>query len=125
MTYSNNPFSGTFSARGVSDGTYGNNLIECVTDCPVQTAAERINHPTINVNHLAGAIYFDAALSYAFGSESSAQTQVFFNVRNLTNKDPVIVAGGPSGLPYDTVTTNPANYDSLGRTFLAGVRIKL
>jgi len=51
--------------------------------------------------------------------------KTYFNVRNLTNKDPVIVAGGPSGLPYDTVTTNPANYDTLGRVFQLGVKVKL
>ena len=123
VTYSNNPFSGTFSARGVSAGTYGNNLIECTSGCPTST----IDHPTININHISGAVYFDVAMSYTLmmGSGASTEVQTFFNVRNLTNKDPVIVAGGPSGLPYDTVTTNPSNYDSLGRTFLAGVRIKL
>ncbi len=54
------------------------------------------------------------------GKSEDTEVQTFFNVRNLTNKDPVIVAGGPSGLPYDTVTTNPANYDSLGSSVPAG-----
>lgn len=122
ITYSNNPFSGTFSARGVSAGRYGNNLIECTSGCPEST----IDHPTINVNHIAGAVFFDMSASYTMlvGQQQEAQAQLFFNVKNVTNKDPVIVAGGPSGLPYDTVTTNPANYDSLGRTYLAGVRVK-
>jgi outer membrane receptor protein involved in Fe transport len=123
FTYALNPFSGTFSARGVSAGVYGNNLIECTSGCPTSTT----DFPTINVNHLAGAIYFDMSLSYTLmvGKSEETEVQTFFNVRNLTNKDPVIVAGGPSGLPYDTVTTNPSNYDSLGRVFQLGVRLKL
>lgn len=123
VTYDVNPISGTFSARGVSAGKYGNAFIECTTDCPVSTT----DHPTISTNHIPGAVYFDLSLKFTLrvGKSEDTEVQTFFNVRNLTNKDPVIVAGGPSGLPYDTVTTNPSNYDSLGRTFLAGVRIRL
>jgi iron complex outermembrane receptor protein len=123
VTYDVRSFSGTFSARGVSAGTYGNNLIECTSGCPVSTT----DFPTINVNHLAGEIFFDASLSYTMmvGKAEDTEVRTFFNVRNLTNKDPVIVAGGPSGLPYDTVTTNPSNYDSLGRVFQLGVKVKL
>ena len=123
LTYDVRSFSGTFSARGVSAGTYGNNLIECTSGCPVSTT----DFPTINVNHIAGEIFFDAALSYTMmvGKAEDTEVKTYFNVRNLTNKDPVIVAGGPSGLPYDTVTTNPANYDTLGRVFQLGVKVKL
>jgi outer membrane receptor protein involved in Fe transport len=127
LTYDVNPISGTFNARGVSSGTYGNAFIECTSGCPVSTT----DHPTISTNHLPGAVYFDVSLKYSLmvgqgeGNGEETEVQAFLNVRNITNKDPVIVAGGPSGLPYDTVTTNPANYDSLGRTFLLGVRIKL
>ncbi|HEY4368038.1 MAG TPA: TonB-dependent receptor [Steroidobacteraceae bacterium] len=123
FTYNLEPFSATLAARGVSAGTYGNNFIECSSGCPVST----IDHPTINDNHIPGATYLDLSLSYTMllGKDESTQMQTFFNIRNITNKDPVIVAGGPSGLPYDTVTTNPANYDSLGRVYMAGVRIKM
>ena len=122
VTYSNRPFSGTFSARGISAGTYGNNFVECTSGCPVSTT----DNPTININHLAGAIFFDMSVRYSMpvGEDDAGEVETFLNVRNLTNKDPVIVAGGPGGVPYDTVTTNPSNYDSLGRTFLAGVRVK-
>jgi outer membrane receptor protein involved in Fe transport len=123
LGYNNDPFTATVTARGVSSGVYGNNFIECTSGCPVST----IDHPTINDNHIPGATYFDLSLSYTIltGRNESLQMQTFFNVRNITNKDPVIVAGGPSGLPFDTVTTNPANYDSLGRVFMAGVRFKM
>jgi outer membrane receptor protein involved in Fe transport len=123
ITYNNEPVSATFMARGVSAGVYGNNFIQCTAGCPAST----IDNPTINDNHLAGAIYFDLSLGYTMqvGHGDDASLEMFLNIRNLANKDPVIVAGGPSGLPFDTVSTNPANYDSLGRVFTAGVRLKL
>lgn len=121
--YGNDPYSATFTARGVSSGVYGNNFIECTSGCP----ASSVDYPTISNNHIAGATFFDLSFSYTAlaGSDDSMQVQTFINVKNIANKDPVIVAGGPSGLPFDTVTTNPANYDSLGRVFFAGVRVKM
>jgi outer membrane receptor protein involved in Fe transport len=101
---------------------YNNSLIECTSGCPAST----VDNPTINVNHLAGSVYFDLSMSYKFmlGQSEDTEMQAFFNVRNLANRDPVIVASGPTGLPYDTVTTNPSNYDQLGRVFQLGVRLK-
>src|SRR5690606_22471256 len=108
-------------ARGVSSGVYGNSFIECQADCPTST----IEHPTIKSNKLKGALYLDLSASYTFALGEQAELQTFLNVSNLANKDPVIAVGGPSGLPYDTVSTVPNNYDSLGRVYLAGVRVRL
>ena len=119
--YALDPFSATISARGVSSGVYGVNFVECTSGCPVSTT----DYPTINNNHIAGATFFDLSFTYSFPVSDSGTLQTYVNIRNLANKDPVIVAGGPSGLPYDTVTTNPSNYDSLGRVYFAGVRVKL
>jgi hypothetical protein len=128
LTYSLNPFTATLAARGVSAGKYANNLIECTSGCPVgRSTADQLNYPTINDNHLPGEIFFDLSVGYtiAMGKDDNSELNLFLNIRNLTNRDPVIVAGGPSGLPFDTVTTNPGNYDSLGRVFTAGIRFKL
>jgi outer membrane receptor protein involved in Fe transport len=128
LTYSLNPFTATLAARGVSAGKYANNLIECSSGCPVgRQPPETLNYPTINDNHLAGEIFFDLSVGYTvpMGKDDNSELNLFLNVRNLTNRDPVIAAGGPSGLPFDTVTTNPADYDSLGRVFTAGFRFKL
>jgi iron complex outermembrane receptor protein len=121
-SYINDPLNVTFAARGVSAGTYGNNLIECSISCPVST----VNNPTINSVNIAGAVYFDASISYKFDlGESGSRMEVFFNVKNLFDRDPAIVAGGPSGLPFDTVTSNAALYDVDGRIFRAGLRFEL
>ena len=49
-------------------------------------------------------------------------TLAYGSLSDRYGRRPVLVAGGPSGVPYDTVTTNPSNYDSLGRVFRLGVR---
>lgn len=122
VTYDYRAFSGTLSARGVSAGTRGNQLIQCTSDCPVST----VFNPTINDNHVAGEIFLDVSVSYIFmvGKSGNGELQTFMNIRNVTNRNPVIDPGGPSGLPYDTVTTNPEDYDTLGRVFNVGVRLK-
>jgi iron complex outermembrane receptor protein len=121
-TYSNDIISATLTDRIVSAGVYNNTYVTCSTACPVSTTANN----TINNNHIDGAMYFDLSLTYKIlHGDNGANSEVFLNVKNITNKDPVLVAGGPSGVPYDTVTTNPSNYDSLGRVFRLGVRFKM
>jgi outer membrane receptor protein involved in Fe transport len=119
--YSNDLFSATLTDRIVSSGTYNNTYIVCTSGCPVSTTPNN----TINNNHIDGAMYFDLALTYKFMNDGASNAEAFFNIRNIANKDPVLVAGGPSGVPYDTVTTNPSFYDSLGRVFRAGIRFKM
>ena len=119
--YTNDAFSFTVTDRIVSAGVYNNTYVVCTSGCPVSTTANN----TISANSISGAMFWDLSLGYKFINEGPNSAEVFLNVRNLTNKDPVLVAGGPSGVPYDTVTTNPSNYDSLGRVFRAGVRFKM
>ena len=75
----------------------------------------------------AGAVYLDWAATYKMllGANQDTRVELFFNVKNLANKDPVIAVGGPGGVPYDTVSTNSSVYDSLGRVYRAGFRVKM
>ena len=111
----------TVTDRIVSAGVYNNAYVVCTSGCPVSTTANN----TINNNHIDGAMFFDVSLTYKFMNEGSSTAEAFLNVKNITNKNPVLVAGGPTGVPYDTVTTNPSNYDTLGRVFRAGIRFKM
>jgi hypothetical protein len=120
-TYTNDRISATLSSRIVSAGTFNNAWVECASGCAAATVA----HPTINTNHIDGAAYFDLALAYKFMNEGTSSAEVFLNVRNLTNADPVPDPQGPSGIPFDTVTTNTSLYDTLGRVFRAGVRFRM
>src|SRR5690606_10512100 len=91
LTYNLEPFSGTLAARGVSSGVYDNAMIECTVGCPTAT----IDHQTINENDIDGAVYFDLSLNYTFMlGNGDSNMEAFFNIKNIFNKDPVIVAGG-------------------------------
>ncbi|MBA4353154.1 MAG: hypothetical protein C0409_00540 [Novosphingobium sp.] len=108
-------------ARGVSGGVYNNNYIVCSTDCPLSTADQR----TVNLNSIPGAFFFDLNASYNF-EVANVKSQVFLSVRNITNKDPVLVANGPTGNNTPAYPqTNRALYDVLGRVFRMGVRLRI
>ncbi|MEH3158337.1 MAG: TonB-dependent receptor [Sphingomonas taxi] len=106
-------------ARGVSPGVYNNNWIVCSTDCPLSTADRR----TVNTNHIDGAFFFDVNASYDMQIDG-AKAQLFLSIRNIANKDPVLVGNGPTGNNTPAYPqTNRALYDVLGRVFRLGVRI--
>src|SRR3546814_7928578 len=60
--YDADPVTFNLVARGFSDGVYGNDYIQCTTNCPASTTQYR----TINDNHIDGATYVDASLGFKF-----------------------------------------------------------
>lgn len=106
-------------ARGVSPGKYNNNYIVCDTNCPVSTSDYR----TVNYNHINGAWYFDMNADYKF-EVMNTKASVFLSIRNILNKDPVLVANGPNGDNTEAYPqTNRQLYDVLGRVFRMGIRV--
>ncbi|WP_448663050.1 TonB-dependent receptor plug domain-containing protein [Sphingomonas sp. CJ20] len=106
-------FAMTGTGRGVSSGTIANSYIVCTTGCPAATVA----NPTINENHMPGAIYFDLNLTQTI-RVGSKQGQIFFTATNLFDRDPVLQ-------PTTGLSTNANYYDVLGRTFRLGVRFEI
>ena len=123
VNWSNDPITASLTIRGVSAGVYNTSYIECTSGCPVSTTV----NPTQDTNHLDGATYFDLALSYkvAHIADKGFDADVFLNIRNLMNSDPVIVHQGPGGSSFLTINTARDTYDSLGRVFRAGIRFKM
>ena len=112
-TYANDGFTATAVARGVSAGALDNSYVVCASGCPASTTV----HSTINANRVAGAVYADLNLSRKVRL-ASTPAEVFLNVTNLFDRDPVIV---PSG----GLSTNPTYYDYLGRLLRFGIRLEL
>jgi outer membrane receptor protein involved in Fe transport len=69
----------------------------------------------------------DATVTYKFAhaADTGYDAEAFLNITNIANKDPAVVATGPSGFPYAAPPINPTFYDVLGRVFHAGIRFKL
>jgi len=95
--------------RWFSAGVFGYQYVVCQSNCPVSTT----NNPTINYNHMAGALYFDVGARYSITDGITA----FVKVDNAFNKDPVPAPQTNTGLDV-----NPALYDTIGRIYRAGFR---
>ncbi len=120
--YNLDPINVILTARGVSAGVYDNTNIECTTGCPVSTTINR----TVAENDIKGQWYFDLNLTYKFlSNDDGDEAEAFLTVRNLANTDPALVAQGPAGTSFLGQPANPTLYDTLGRTFRAGVRFKM
>ncbi len=111
QTYSNDVFTLTLQQRWFSDGTFGNQYVVCQTGCPASTG----NHPTIDYNTMKGAFYFDVGGSVNLTRNVTS----FFKVDNVFDHDPAPAPQTNTGLDV-----NPALYDTLGRTYRVGVRMK-
>ena len=121
-TYTNDPWSVTLTGRGISAGTLKNTHIECTAGCPTSTSLNR----TINDNTVAGAFWIDTSFNWQFlgGDDGDTNMELFFNVQNLFDKDPPVVAAQTSSgvVSFSTYPANPRFYDTLGRLFRLGVR---
>ncbi len=121
LNYSLDPISVTLTMRGLSKGKMNNNYIECTSGCPVSTG----NNITVSNNQVAGATYFDMNMAYKLHVGETAESELFFSVRNLMNKDPAITWIGPDNSSWTFYPTSNTQFDVLGRVFRAGVRFKM
>ena len=104
----------TVVARGVSSGIYSSTGVECTTNCPISTTAA----PTYDNNHVSGLFYLDLNLTQHVHFGGDRDAQFFLNVTNVFNRAPLLV-------PETGLAANTTYSDVLGRSFRAGVRIKL
>ncbi|MBO9499532.1 MAG: TonB-dependent receptor [Novosphingobium sp.] len=109
QTYDSGRFTLTAQERWFSDGNFGNQYVVCQSQCPVSTT----NHPTINFNTMKGAFYFDVGASFNIIDNLT----IYGKVDNVFDHDPAPAPQTNTGLDV-----NPALYDTLGRTYRAGIR---
>lgn len=109
QSYENDQFSLSVQERWFTDGVFGNQYVVCTSACPASTG----NHPTIDRNFMKGAFYVDVGGSYNVTSGIKA----YFKIDNLFDHDPA-----PSPQTNTGLDVNPALYDTVGRTYRAGVR---
>ena len=112
-TYDAPAYSITTVARGVSAGRYVANGIECQTNCPLSTTQA----PTYEDNNVSGTFYVDLNVTSKFDAMGRGDGEVFVNVTNLFDADPII-------LPETGLAANSTYSDLLGRAFRVGVRLR-
>ncbi len=115
-------FTASFVGRGFSDGKYDNDYIECAATCPASDPLGVAR--TINTNSIDGTLYLDANFNYDF-TLGPVDATAMLGVKNVLDRDPVLVGNGPNGNNTPAYPqTNRALYDTLGRTFRLGLRIR-
>jgi outer membrane receptor protein involved in Fe transport len=70
------------------------------------------------VDHFPSQVYLDTSIQYTLLSEQARRLQLFANVSNLLDEDPVITGRDV----FFSAATNPLHYDVIGRAYSAGVR---
>ncbi|MGZ3258929.1 MAG: TonB-dependent receptor, partial [Croceibacterium sp.] len=116
-TYAQGPFTGTVQVRYIGAGRYLTVLPN--GDLPVapgDPGYSTSNPDSISTNHVAGAAYVNLSAAYKFFDD---RFELFGSLNNVFDKDPVIAPGG-NGYP-----TNPVYFDTYGRTWRVGVRVRL
>ncbi|MCA0202517.1 MAG: TonB-dependent receptor [Proteobacteria bacterium] len=111
LTYTNEPFSGTITMRGVGATVYSRTAVVCTTGCPVSSTLA----PTFSMNHIDGDRKFDLSMNYKFDNGITT----FFIVDNVFN----------DYLPVKYGTVGAGLYQNIngddGRTFRAGIRFQM
>lgn len=93
------------TAQGFSGGVYDNNW----------TSGRQID-----VNEIDGATYYQLSGSYRLLEDGQRNLVAFFNIDNLFDTDPEIVAGSA----LSNLQTNSNLYDVIGRSYRAGLRFR-
>ncbi|KQM77732.1 TonB-dependent receptor [Sphingomonas sp. Leaf22] len=109
QTYDSGRLTLTVQERWFSDGVFNNNYVVCQTDCPVSTG----NYNTVNFNRMKGEFYLDLGASFKI----TDYAVLYGKVDNVMDNDPT-----PSPQTNTGLDVNPALYDTLGRTYRAGLR---
>lgn len=116
-TYALDPVMLSVTGRGVSSGRINSEYVACASGCPAPTP----DHPTINSNHISGAFYLDAGVTYKIQMGHTRSADIFFSAKNLLNKDPPAI----NASFLQSIANNSVLYDALGTTFRAGLRFRL
>jgi len=115
LTYKQGPFTGTVQARYVGPGRFM--VLTAAGGPPIDPSDpdyDTTDPNSISDNSVDDAIYVNLAASF----DVTDEIQVFGSLNNVFDKDPVIAPGG------NNFPTNPVYFDTFGRTFRVGARVK-
>lgn len=102
ISYTDGPLIVHLGARYVGDADRDR------TDPPLEFA----------VNHFPSQVYVDTSIQYTLLSAQASRVQLFANVSNLLDEEPVITGRDV----FFSAATNPLHYDVIGRAYSAGIR---
>ena len=104
-------FTATIENRYIPKGKYDPTLVGPEDDGFATTLPN-----SIATNRVKGAFYTNLGLSVLIDSGGERNVEVYGTINNLFDKDPPLSPGG--------IATNPSFFDTIGRYFQAGVRVR-
>jgi outer membrane receptor protein involved in Fe transport len=113
LRYARGPWSLFLQERYIGGGLDDRRLVESTTRIPGRT--------TIDDNTVGSVLYTDLTFNFAGGEGGNTPWETFLTINNLTNEEPAATYGvvGRAGVPGP----NTFLYDTIGRRFVAGVRV--
>jgi hypothetical protein len=113
LRYAHGPWSIFFQERYIGGGLNDRRLVESNTRIPGRT--------TIDNNTVDSVLYTDLTFNFSGGGDGAMPWETFLTVNNLTDEAPPDMYGvlGRAGVPGP----NTFLYDTIGRRFVAGVRL--
>jgi outer membrane receptor protein involved in Fe transport len=126
LTYNIENYSMFLQGRWSGTGTLDRTRLESQVAVPLSArpagsllAACGTNICTIDDNSIPSSFYMDARLNGTFGENDNLQ--VFLNVQNLLDREPVLTPGSGVGRTGVGTSVNTGLYDILGRRYTIGV----
>jgi outer membrane receptor protein involved in Fe transport len=114
VTYLTGPFTGTLQTRYVASGHMDQQNPKTGPDDPDYNPGLSYS---VSDNTTSSYMVFNLNASYDLKAFNTERFQVFASINNLFDKDPQFSSGAVGGV-------NAINYDTLGRTYRMGVRLK-
>ncbi|MDB5741244.1 MAG: hypothetical protein JWP16_2284 [Alphaproteobacteria bacterium] len=111
LGYETGDYSVVWTGRGFTAGVRSRLFTQCSQACPASNGP----YYTTDNNHLPGKFYMDLSLRYRLAVPGLDTADAFLTVENLANDNP----------DFALLSLSPGIYDTLGRVFRAGVRIKM
>lgn len=125
VTYNTASFVFGLTGRFMSAGKRMPNWIECGTNCPTNLNYAYYDTVAPGLNHMPGYFYLDGNFAYELPATWGAESRLYFNVRNIFNRDPPVVGRNFFG-SWGAIVANtvPGLYDVEGTTFQLGVSLR-
>lgn len=118
-SYDSEVWSASLSARVQPKPKKDPMIIECQSGCPLLSTIPA-NVTTRNYIYREASVFLDGNVSYKL-DVGGAQSEIYLNIRNLLNRDPVLL---PAGQPWNLPQAEGGD-DTLGRIYRLGVRFQL
>jgi len=120
LTYNQGPFTGTLQGRYIGPGALNKTFIG-----PDDSRYDPTLPNSINYNKVPSRFYLTLGLNARVKMDGDRrEMEVFGIVENLLDKDPPVAPGSTASVVQSSYPTNPAFFDTLGRRYRVGVRVR-